>query len=93
MPLEVPARLSPEALERRRMPRGKCHHTAWVITPDEVFCECVITDMSRLGARIKLAPTASIPTSFLLMAPEFVLEAKLIWRKGGQAGVTTKPFV
>jgi hypothetical protein len=92
LPLEIPARLSQVALDRRRMPRGKCRHEAWVLTEHEVFCECIITDMSRAGARLELNPTTPIPPEFLLMAPEFILKARLVWRVGGQAGVATTQY-
>jgi hypothetical protein len=92
LPLEIPARLSAAALERRRVTRGKCRHAAWILTEQEVFCECVIIDMSRSGAKLELSSTAVIPTDFLLMADEFILAATLVWRKGPHAGVTTTPF-
>jgi hypothetical protein len=92
LPLEIPARLSAAALERRRMPRGKCRHAAWVLTEQEIFCECVITDMSRAGARLEINSSAVIPSHFLLMADEFILKASLVWRTGSHAGVATKPF-
>jgi hypothetical protein len=92
LPLEIPARLSAAALERRRMPRGKCRHAAWVLTQEEIFCECVIIDMSRAGARLELSSSAVVPSHFLLMADEFILKATLVWRMGGYAGVATAPF-
>lgn len=92
LPLEIPARLSAAALERRRMPRGKCRHAAWVLTEQEIFCECVIIDMSKAGARLELSSSAVIPSQFLLMADEFILKAKLVWRRGVHAGVTTTLF-
>ena len=92
LPLELPARLSQAALERRRMPRGKCRHNAWVLTQAEVFCECVITDMSRAGARIEIAETAEIPDEFLLMAAQFILKARVVWRTEKQAGLATQPY-
>lgn len=92
LPLEIPVKLSEAALERRRLPRGKCNHSGWVLTEDEVFCECTIVDMTPLGVRIRLNEDDRVPESFMIMTAEFILHGRLRWRNGKFAGVAVKPM-
>jgi hypothetical protein len=92
LPLEIPAKLSPPELDRRRLPRGKCNHSGWILTEDEVFCECTVVDMTSLGVRIRVKEDDRVPENFLIMTAEFILRGQLRWRKGRFAGVSVKPF-
>ncbi|MDR7040021.1 hypothetical protein J2X36_004801 [Methylobacterium sp. BE186] len=76
----------PRAVKRRRViQQGRI-----VAGPDRLVA-CTIHDLSRAGARIRLAPRIALPERFdLLIAGDALTthRARLRWRRGEFAGLT-----
>lgn len=51
--------------------------------------ECVVTQLSEIGARVNVPASLAMPDRFDLSIPQrgLTLRARLIWRKDDQAGI------
>jgi PilZ domain-containing protein len=54
-----------------------------------ISTQCTVNELSDVGARINIASSFSLPETFDLAIPQrgIARRAKLIWRRGDQAGV------
>ena len=54
-----------------------------------ISTQCTVNELSDVGARINIASSFSLPETFDLAIPQrnIACRAKLIWRRGDQAGV------
>ena len=76
--------------ERRAERRKPVHKNGQIITGRScTTIMCVIRDVSESGARLRLASTASIPKSFLLLIKDenVVVPAERVWGNTHEMGV------
>jgi hypothetical protein len=82
--------------EKRRSPRRPLEQGVAILRPDgSVVCECVLSDISNEGARLKLSRKPGTPS--LEIAPQFVLSlskrgnlfrnCELIWHENDEVGL------
>lgn len=83
--------------ERRAAPvtrAGKRHRVVQqgrIVLGPERLVPCVVRDLSRSGAKIRIAPGIDLPESFCLVIAAHdlrTLTVRLRWRRGDFAGVT-----
>jgi hypothetical protein len=74
--------------ERRRVQRTQVFKSAKIVWGQSVR-DCVVRDISNLGARLSLISTAYIPDKFALTfdAGHTLRPCRTAWRTGAQIGV------
>lgn len=77
--------------ERRKNPRHSINRVAKFYTDSGALPrDCMITDISELGARL-FAEGVEVPNKFHILisgGKEFRRECRVVWRLGGEIGVT-----
>jgi hypothetical protein len=83
------------AAEGRQTPRERTFLPARISYGDAgaLSTQATVTQLSRTGARLGLSRSISLPDHFDLVVPSrnLTCHARLIWRKGDQAGVEFEP--
>jgi len=74
--------------ERRRVHRTQVYWCAQIVL-DQSCQDCVVRDISSLGARLAFISTAAIPETFELTVDEAHLRrrCRVVWRSDSQIGV------
>ncbi|MFT3986632.1 PilZ domain-containing protein [Aestuariivirga sp.] len=79
-----------EQPNKRGAPRQRVLKEGKIVTMDKwsVF-DCTIRDISELGARLRCADPASVPTDFrlLIRSTNSIQPAHVVWRREDQLGV------
>lgn len=77
--------------EMRRKPRRQSQCTAWLLIEKQVPpIECLVTDLSMLGARIALQSDQNLPDHFILLLSANGTawqNCRLVWKNGLKAGI------
>jgi hypothetical protein len=74
--------------EKRRVQRTRVFKGA-KIASDQLVCDCLVHDVSSLGARLALIGAANVPDTFELTfdAARTLRKCRIVWRSGIQIGV------
>lgn len=65
-----------------------------IVLGPERLVGCEVRDLSRTGAKLRVAPEIALPETFPLVIAAHdlrTLTVRLRWRRGGFAGVTFEP--
>ncbi len=76
--------------DKRKAKRHHMQHKAWLLVEGKQRSECVLTDISALGAHVNVADSEDIPDAFLLLLAESGAtrrRCRVIWRKPREVGV------
>jgi hypothetical protein len=76
--------------ERRKAPRDRIFHNGLIAFNNRnSTADCFVRNCSGEGAKIAVAETLPLPHEFdfLIPAKRQNRRARLVWRRGGQAGV------
>jgi PilZ domain len=75
--------------DKRRAPRFRALLTASIVGRDKVPLNCTVNQLSATGARLSIATTIALPEEFEIAIPQknIACHARLVWRKGDQAGI------
>ena len=76
--------------DKRKAKRHNMQHKAWLLVEGKQRSECVLTDISDLGAHVNVADSEDIPDTFLLLLAESGAtrrRCRVIWRKPREVGV------
>jgi PilZ domain len=78
--------------ERRRVPRIPVRMVAKVVTRQSQSYDCLVRDISTLGARLEFPATASLPDWFELTieTARTIRVCQVAWRTNAQVGVEFK---
>ncbi|MCF1503391.1 MULTISPECIES: PilZ domain-containing protein [Afifella] len=79
-----------EDQEKRSEHRARALKSAKIVLNDRhSTIDCVVRDLSKGGAKLKVTNPVAVPESFelLLESDNVMLKAEVIWRKGDQVGV------
>jgi hypothetical protein len=63
---------------------------AWLVLEDGERCDCTLSDISHIGARINIPDSEAIPDNFVLFLAEngsARRRCRVIWRKPRELGV------
>jgi hypothetical protein len=63
---------------------------AWLVLEDSERCECTLSDISHIGARINIPDSEAIPDNFMLLLAangSARRRCRVIWRKPRELGV------
>ena len=66
---------------------------AWLMLESGERCECALSDISHIGARINIPDSGAIPDNFVLLLAEngsARRRCRVIWRKPRELGVKFK---
>jgi hypothetical protein len=78
---------SPDGVERRRHRRVPLLHSATLHDGERVI-DCIIRDISVSGARLDIPLPPALPETLVLdIAEAGLLNGRIVWRDGGQAGL------
>jgi len=71
------------------LPRRKALKEAKVLVSDWAVIDCLVRDMTDVGARLTFTGPTELPAEFrlLLVAQSVVLPVELEWQRGLNAGV------
>ena len=77
--------------ELRKHKRQPLHYPAWIfLSPDRKPLECMMSDVSKSGAKIMLTGDVEIPDQFMLLLSadgKTRRKCRVAWREGTRAGV------
>lgn len=76
--------------DHRRVARTKIRKHARIAVADASRAiECVVSDLTNLGAGLCVSPTAAVPDRFELIFDSFLSrrDCRVRWRDGGRLGV------
>lgn len=77
---------SPGGAERRRHKRVPLLHSATLHDGARII-DCIIRDISVSGARLDIPQPPTLPDALVLdIAEAGLLNGRIVWREGGQAG-------
>jgi hypothetical protein len=65
-------------------------HEAWLVLESGERCECALSDISHIGARVNTPDSDVIPDNFMLLLAENGTarrRCRVIWRKPRELGV------
>jgi hypothetical protein len=65
-------------------------HQAWLMLESGERCECALSDISHIGARVNIPDSDVIPDNFMLFLAESGAarrRCRVIWRKPRELGV------
>ena len=79
--------------DNRRAPRFRALLIASIVGRDRVPLDCTVNQLSATGARLSIATTIALPEKFEIVIPQknIARHARVVWRKGDQAGVDFEP--
>ena len=82
-------------VEQRSLPRRRSSEPAMASLGKAVSMSCVVTDISRKGARLSFGVSVSLPPRFdiCLARTGELLEVHLVWQTGRDAGVRFGPNI
>ena len=76
--------------DKRKARRHRMRHDAWLMLEGGKRCDCALSDISPIGARINIPDSETIPDNFLLLLAEngsARRRCRVIWRKSRELGV------
>jgi hypothetical protein len=74
--------------DKRQSLRRRTLKGAKAVLPNGGVIDCVVKDISEIGARIQIVDALSVPERFELRVPGTApLHAEVVWRKLGFIGV------
>lgn len=77
--------------ELRRHKRQPLHYPAWIVlAPDQKPLQCMMSDVSKSGAKIAFSGDADIPDQFMLLLStdgKTRRKCRVAWREGTRIGV------
>jgi len=76
--------------DKRKARRHRMRHDAWLMLENSTRCDCALSDISDIGARISLPDSDVIPDNFILfLAANGAARrrCRVIWRKPRELGV------
>ena len=88
MSMAGPDRQTAEHRKHRRQP---LHYPAWIeLAADQPPYKCMLSDVSKAGAKISIAGHLEIPDEFILLLAEdgsTRRNCRVVWREGTHMGV------
>lgn len=84
----IPEDMTPED-DRRHAPRRRALKEAKVVLSDWSVIDCLVRDLSDMGARVEFSAPTNLPSEFrlLVVATNVLLPAELKRQRGLSAGV------
>lgn len=79
--------------ERRKFPRRRVRHPAWIGAAPNKMIDCVVLDISEGGAKIELTEKADVPETFTLLLSRLGTpkrKCRVVWSAETQIGVEFK---
>jgi hypothetical protein len=76
--------------ENRKTPRRVLHYPAWIEVGESTVRECQLSDVSRGGARLKIAIPDDLPDEFVLRLSQdgsSRRRSRVVWRSPTEIGV------
>jgi hypothetical protein len=75
--------------ENRRAPRQRTLKNGWILFDVAPTINCVIRNMSKLGAQLLMESSCGVPDDFvLLIKPELIKrDCRVVWRNIDRIGV------
>lgn len=76
--------------DKRKARRHRMRHEAWLMLASGERCDCALSDISHIGARINIADSDVIPDNFTLFLAQNGSARRrclVIWRKPRELGV------
>ena len=74
--------------ERRHVPRRRALKEAKVVLSDSTLIDCLMRDLSDVGARLEFSAPTDLPAEFrlLIVSSNLLIPARLEWQRGLSAG-------
>ncbi|MGA9083679.1 MAG: PilZ domain-containing protein [Pseudolabrys sp.] len=76
--------------DKRKARRHRMRFDAWLVLEDGERCDCTLSDISHIGARINIPDSEAIPANFVLFLAvngSARRRCRVIWRKPRELGV------
>jgi PilZ domain len=76
--------------DKRKARRHRMRHEAWLLLESGARCDCALSDISHIGARISIPDPDAIPDNFMLFLAENGAarrRCRVIWRRPRELGV------
>jgi PilZ domain len=76
--------------DKRKARRHRMRHEAWLVLESGERCECALSDISHIGARVNIPDSDVISDNFMLFLAENGAarrRCRVIWRKPRELGV------
>lgn len=76
--------------DKRKSTRKPLRYSAWIALDDERRANCLLSDISDLGARLDVEDSANIPDQFVLLLAQHNAPKRyctVVWREPNQIGV------